>query len=223
MDRTEKRCGSCGKSFPASGFYKNRGRYDGLTGNCRVCHTAKARDTGPVSVRLAVLKELGGKCVRCGFDDPRALQIDHVNSDGKEHRISVRTGLYANPLRYYKSMLAAVGGNKFELQVLCSNCSFIKMEEADERRHLDRRTYEPMPEPLPYDSPNLQRKDYADKRQEARDLAARLGMKVCSKCKTSKSLGAFYKDKKRPDGLYPYCKDCHTTSIADSKARRAIA
>src|SRR5438094_515100 len=24
----------------------------------------------------------GGKCVRCGFSDKRALQIDHVNGDG---------------------------------------------------------------------------------------------------------------------------------------------
>ena len=36
--------------------------------------------------RLLVLSKLGGKCCRCGFDDPRALQIDHVNGDGYKER-----------------------------------------------------------------------------------------------------------------------------------------
>jgi len=33
-------------------------------------------------------------------------------------------------------------------------------------------------------------------------------MKVCSKCKISKSASKFGKDKNRPDGLQPRCKKC---------------
>ena len=32
--------------------------------------------------RLKVIDSLGGRCSRCGFNDVRALQIDHVNNDG---------------------------------------------------------------------------------------------------------------------------------------------
>ncbi len=33
-------------------------------------------------------------------------------------------------------------------------------------------------------------------------------MKTCVKCKTLKSPEKFHKDKIRPDGLFPYCKEC---------------
>ncbi len=29
---------------------------------------------------------MGNKCVKCGFSDPRALQIDHINGDGMDNR-----------------------------------------------------------------------------------------------------------------------------------------
>ena len=32
-------------------------------------------------LRLQAFQALGGRCARCGFDDVRALQIDHVNGD----------------------------------------------------------------------------------------------------------------------------------------------
>lgn len=36
--------------------------------------------------RTQVLRALGGKCVQCGFCDPRALQIDHVDGGGHIER-----------------------------------------------------------------------------------------------------------------------------------------
>jgi hypothetical protein len=34
-------------------------------------------------MRLSVLEALGGECIRCGFDDKRALQIDHIKGENK--------------------------------------------------------------------------------------------------------------------------------------------
>lgn len=36
----------------------------------------------------------------------------------------------------------------------------------------------------------------------------KVAFKVCTRCKVKRLSSAFYADKKRPDGLYPYCKDC---------------
>ena len=33
--------------------------------------------------------------------------------------------------------------------------------------------------------------------------------KICSRCKKEKSIKEFYLDKRKKDGLYPYCKLCH--------------
>ena len=35
-------------------------------------------------------------------------------------------------------------------------------------------------------------------------------MKICSTCKTEKSIEEFYSDKRRPDGLKSQCKKCRT-------------
>jgi hypothetical protein len=64
--------------------------------------------------------------VRCGYDkDIRALQIDHINSDGAEHRKSIKSS-YG---KYYK----AVAMEPERYQILCANCNTIKMTESHER------------------------------------------------------------------------------------------
>ena len=49
--------------------------------------------------------------------------------------------------------------------------------------------------------------------------------KQCSKCKQAKSLGEFGKNKKRTDGLQPYCKKCssqiHKEHYQRSKKRKS--
>lgn len=65
---------------------------------------------------------LGSKCIKCGFTDKRALQIDHVNGGGtKQHR---ELGNW----RVYK-MIRDVPGFKDEFQILCANCNWIKKSE----------------------------------------------------------------------------------------------
>lgn len=73
--------------------------------------------------RLELLKYMGGKCVKCGFSDYRALQIDHVNGDGNKER-------KANPLgAYYKYLFDNVKNNPNKYQLLCANCNWIKRFE----------------------------------------------------------------------------------------------
>lgn len=74
-------------------------------------------------LRAKVFKKLGNKCVKCGFTDKRALQIDHIFGGGyKENRgHSVSTNL-KRVLRYGKK----------RYQILCANCNWIKRHERKE-------------------------------------------------------------------------------------------
>jgi len=77
--------------------------------------------------RLALFETLGGLvCSKCGFDDWRALQIDHIFANGKEMRLT-KPGI----LNYY---LDNPDMACEELQVLCANCNWVKRWENDELR-----------------------------------------------------------------------------------------
>jgi hypothetical protein len=226
---TDKRCGKCKNTYPASGFYRDSNKADGLRALCRQCTidiqgVGLGKGTNAV-LRLSVIDKLGRRCVRCGFEDVRALQVDHVNEDGSHHRQIVTKN---NVNRLYREMLADTFGR---FQVLCANCNWIKRFERGNNGG-KRRNHEPMPQPLPFvaQSARSARAEEIKKRTE----------KPCGKCKLVFPLEAFYEEKRRLDGRGSYCKpcakasvrqsyndarelDCHTTSIADSKARRAIA
>jgi hypothetical protein len=79
-------------------------------------------------LRQQVIEALGGKCRQCGFDDWRALQVDHINGGGTQHR---RT--YVSMYRYYKDILASAQAQSGEYQLLCANCNQIKRYEEGER------------------------------------------------------------------------------------------
>lgn len=70
---------------------------------------------------------LGEKCVRCGFSDKRALQFDHINGGGSKEDESGLTG--QKQLNYYVKNPEIA---KKTLQVLCSNCNWIKRHEQNE-------------------------------------------------------------------------------------------
>jgi len=83
-----------------------------------------------VTLKLKLLAYYGnGKvaCVKCGFDDTRALSIDHINGNGnthkKENNISSGTDFY----RYLKREDFPEG-----YQTLCMNCQYIKKSENKE-------------------------------------------------------------------------------------------
>lgn len=74
--------------------------------------------------RTAILVLLGGQCVRCGFADHRALQIDHKNGDGRKERTELRQ----NRIALYKK----VREDPDSYQCLCANCNWIKRAEMHE-------------------------------------------------------------------------------------------
>jgi hypothetical protein len=74
-------------------------------------------------LRKTAFDILGGyKCNLCGFDDPRALQIDHINNDGHEKRQGYRE---SGEILYNK----IIETNGAGFQVLCANCNWIKKAE----------------------------------------------------------------------------------------------
>lgn len=81
--------------------------------------------------RLRLIKVLGGCCVRCGFTDWRALQVDHVNNDGYECiKQGTKTHNSYALLKQVQEDLR-LGTNKYQL--LCANCNWIKRYENDKR------------------------------------------------------------------------------------------
>lgn len=83
--------------------------------------------------RLRLFEILGGtKCVICGFDDIRALQFDHKNGGGLNDR--KRLGFSTDT--YYKYYVEHDKEAIANLQVLCSNCNWIKRHINNENANL---------------------------------------------------------------------------------------
>ena len=95
---------------------------------CKDCCRKDARSRKNVSyhkVRIQAIEKLGGGCIICGFDDIRALQIDHVNGNGAEERRKFDTRKTENPggnYHIYKRVL----GSPEDYQILCANHNKIK-------------------------------------------------------------------------------------------------
>lgn len=82
-------------------------------------------------LRQDVLERFGTTCAHCGFDDQRALHVDHINGRGREER---RRFKGAGP--YYKYLLNEA--NLADYQILCANCNIIKQHENQEFATLER-------------------------------------------------------------------------------------
>ena len=86
-------------------------------------------------VRYELTILLGGKCIHCGINDIRALELDHINGEGKKNRKFRRADTEYN---YYKKNIDEA---KNTLQVLCANHNKIKRYENKEGiRYLDPKT-----------------------------------------------------------------------------------
>lgn len=83
---------------------------------CDICHQSHLL-AGTIdwhTKRAIVIDHYGGHCKCCGETTHQFLEIDHINSDGREHRIS--TG---------RHVMEWIIKNNFpdNLQVLCANCN----------------------------------------------------------------------------------------------------
>ena len=67
--------------------------------------------------RQKAIDHLGGKCHRCGFDDIRCLDVDHIFGGGTKERAR------KDRIAFYKEIVA---GLRDDVQLLCLNCHRIK-------------------------------------------------------------------------------------------------
>jgi len=77
-----------------------------------------------VKARIAAI--LGAECLRCGYDDPRALCYDHVADDG-------HLDIFKGASRW-SWILRNVAEALQRIQVLCANCNLVK--EIERRKSL---------------------------------------------------------------------------------------
>jgi hypothetical protein len=83
-------------------------------------------------VRQFIIDFFGGKCVKCGFNDSRALQLDHIHGDGhKERKDSCGFSLSYR----YKMVKEHPELAREKYQLLCANCNWIKRDENYEYSH----------------------------------------------------------------------------------------
>lgn len=118
-----KWCPQCKEDLPISSFYTHKNSRDGFSSLC-IEHNKLASKKSMLKRRLEMLALMGGKCVRCEFDDWRALQIDHINGGGTAEQRELGNCTR----RFYNKVLA----NLDDYQLLCANCNTIKRFENNE-------------------------------------------------------------------------------------------
>jgi len=81
-------------------------------------------------LRNEILSLLGSKCIRCGFSDIRALQIDHVHGGGTKERKNYGS------MPLYRKILKEIKAGSKDYQLLCANCNWIKKYENKENSYI---------------------------------------------------------------------------------------
>lgn len=138
--RGTKVCCICKVPKLLAEFYKDKSEVSGLQYSCAKCSKAaalaryhknparskKTNEAARHRLRDEVLRLLGGKCVRCGFDDPRALQVDHIEGGGgQEHKL-------INSSYTFNKRIVDNPERRQKYQLLCANHNWIKKWENKE-------------------------------------------------------------------------------------------
>lgn len=82
-------------------------------------------------VREKLFEVYGCRCAICGFDDKRALQLDHINGDGAEERGS----RFVNGVRTSSKSIMSIWVMAIRVpdhtryRILCANCNWIHRVE----------------------------------------------------------------------------------------------
>ena len=72
------------------------------------------------------------ECCNCGYENIKALCLDHVNGDGYKHR---KEGSNKG-INLYRKLIRMNFKSDYKLQVLCFNCNAIKVIENKENSHV---------------------------------------------------------------------------------------
>lgn len=111
-------------------FKKRRAEYDSIYEKTNREKVALRNRRWREKNKQLIYGILGNKCVKCGFSDPRALQIDHINGGGKKEM----TQTYKTHSRMIWGYLKLSPDEiRKKLQILCANCNWIKVHENKER------------------------------------------------------------------------------------------
>lgn len=128
----KKLCSRCRVYYPLTEFCVNRRSVDGLYCYCRSCSNIKRKETGKkyrAKLKREILTHYGnGKlaCIICGFNDIRALSIDHIEGSGKAHRKQInRMGV-----SFYAWLRKENYPNGF--RTLCMNCQWVEKARLEE-------------------------------------------------------------------------------------------
>lgn len=80
--------------------------------------------------KLTILDRYGKVCANCGFDDIRALHLDHIENNGAEERKSLGSQKFSGA-NFYLYLIKQ--GLPDGYQTLCANCNFIKQWDLNKR------------------------------------------------------------------------------------------
>lgn len=80
-----------------------------------------------MKLRMKILKLLGEQCVKCGFSDWRALQVDHIHGKGAKERKQFKSSK-----SYYEFLINKIENGSKDYQLLCANCNWIKRYDKKE-------------------------------------------------------------------------------------------
>jgi hypothetical protein len=122
-----KKCNVCKEIKGIEDFYSNRKKW--ILGICKKCHNdrgTKRYRSGPKQQyqrarkwllrnggvnwshnyyrkkRQELIMVLGGHCIKCGFSDWRALQVDHTNGGGAKERRTADYKKIKYPMTFLK-------------------------------------------------------------------------------------------------------------------------
>jgi len=99
----------------------------------RLTHRAYWKEVN-LLIKTEVITHYGnGKCacIRCGYDDIRALSIDHIDGNGAQHRRTIKVPSGNHFYRWLRKNNFPSG-----FQTLCMNCQWIKRVENGESNKL---------------------------------------------------------------------------------------
>lgn len=133
----EKRCNMCGVVKPLTRFYRRFGKPKNYyISTCIECHSmtnkkrvynTKKHKLSHLSVRLKALSKIQNdmKCVRCGCDDYRFLEINHKNGIKTNEDRKMRNSSHI----FYRNIIK--GERKTDdLELLCRPCNHIHYLES---------------------------------------------------------------------------------------------